>query len=894
MPITEDTANQPAALQWAGAWTSAQVSAPFSPQAGTLLLALLAADGTNAGTVTGAITDSAGAGGGPDTWHLLHRQNTNSGSTGGTAEVWCRYLSTAPGSMTVSVTGSGATAGGGQLVVRSLLGANPSQAGAHTGTTGAGILMQTTLTPATAGNAVYGASVNWTNATTSTANAQTTGISSFLDGTNVDTWNAFKGTAATTTSATSYGYSSPSGIAVQVAAVEIQTAAAGTDPQWLRFMAGPGRYVNDPLRWEPWLGTGTDSTGPAVVDAAADLAGSGSLGAAAVLQPEAAAALAGAGSLAAAGTIPGTGITFRAAAGGATAATTNLSSVVIPAPVQAGDLMLVKVSRSGNSQTVTPPAGWNLEAGPVDKGTILREYVYSRAAQAGDAGTTVSWDWGTSDTVRKNIELVAYSGAAAALPTAPVSFVETAAGTSHTAPSITVGTPGSWLLEWCSDRGSPGSTDLVAPAGFVERDQQITTGGGGITTSVTDSGTDVPTGTAGGDTWTGTLSTANSILWSILIAPGTVTVSAAAGLAGSGSLAAAGVVTQPAAAALTGSGSLAATAVVTQPATATLTGSGTLAATAVLTRPGAASLAAAGALTAAGVVAQPATAALAGAGTLTAAGTVTGASGAAADLVGGGSLAAAALRTAPAAATLAGAGTLTAAAVPDRPAAAALSAAGALTAAAVPSRVAAVSLTAAGALTAAPVMTAVAVAALNGLGILIASTAGTTPAAAALAGTGTVTAGPAVTRPAGTSLAAAGTLSAAAVRVAPATAALGGVGSLAAAATRVSEATVALVAAGSLAGGPLVGRVGAASLVGRGTLAAAGVLFTAAAVDLVGVGSIGAVATLLPGQDLVVIRPDGGIVGRPSGSTVIRPDADLVTRSRARVIRPDLGPVPRP
>src|SRR5262249_61751548 len=71
----------------------------------------------------------------PGTWTRLKRQTTPTGPIGGPAEVWCRD---SPGSsLTVSVTGSGAPANGGQLVVRTLIGAKAaaSQTGATAGAT---------------------------------------------------------------------------------------------------------------------------------------------------------------------------------------------------------------------------------------------------------------------------------------------------------------------------------------------------------------------------------------------------------------------------------------------------------------------------------------------------------------------------------------------------------------------------------------------------------------------------------------------------------------------------------------------------------------------------------------------------------------------------------------
>lgn len=217
MAITEDTGNQPAAKTFTGAWTSAQTTASFSPQANTLLVALVSADGGATG-VTASVTDSLGG-----TWTMLLRANTAT-TAFGTAEVWVRYLSSAPGSMTVSVVkATGTAANGGQLTVRCLLGAASTQSGA-TGTVvrdSAGTIQASVA--AGTGGWIYGAAYNWSNSTAMTVLGNTTSITAFVDSTNGDNWAAFKSSAATAGTAT-YGYSTS--VQGSLAAVEIQAATS--------------------------------------------------------------------------------------------------------------------------------------------------------------------------------------------------------------------------------------------------------------------------------------------------------------------------------------------------------------------------------------------------------------------------------------------------------------------------------------------------------------------------------------------------------------------------------------------------------------------------------------------------------------------------------------------
>ena len=99
-------------------------------------------------------------------------------------------------------------------------------------------------------------------------------------------------------------------------------------------------------------------------------------------------------------------------------------------------------------------------------------------------------------------------------------FVETVAGTNHSAATVNVTATGCLVVEFMSDRGSPGSTAWTPPAGYTLRDTQVGTGGGGATLGAADSTTPVtPSGTAGGGTWAGTLSTANALGITVALLP---------------------------------------------------------------------------------------------------------------------------------------------------------------------------------------------------------------------------------------------------------------------------------------------------------------------------------------------------------------------------------------
>jgi len=150
--ITEGT--QPAAITWTGAWTTNQTTASFTPESGALLVALVSGAGA-AGTPTAQVTDSLSG-----TWTLLKRENAQPGTMQGLSEVWCRD---SPGtSLTVSVHGVTNTGTGGQLTVRTLIGAKATaqQPGAVNSASGDPTTIQVSVAAGT-GNKIYGAALNW-------------------------------------------------------------------------------------------------------------------------------------------------------------------------------------------------------------------------------------------------------------------------------------------------------------------------------------------------------------------------------------------------------------------------------------------------------------------------------------------------------------------------------------------------------------------------------------------------------------------------------------------------------------------------------------------------------------------------------------------------------------
>jgi hypothetical protein len=186
----------------------------FTPRAGQLVLALVVVDGPASTSATGTITDSTSG-----VWTLLKRSNVTGATAGGSCEIWSRYISTAPGAMTVSCACS--PSAGGEIAIRVLNGAAPVQNGLTAGNGGAAITPTLSMAGTKLGSRVYGTIERWTSSTAATLNAATTSINSFSNVGNGTWFGSFRGTNDTgDLTAVTFG-SSDASSSWQIAAVEI-------------------------------------------------------------------------------------------------------------------------------------------------------------------------------------------------------------------------------------------------------------------------------------------------------------------------------------------------------------------------------------------------------------------------------------------------------------------------------------------------------------------------------------------------------------------------------------------------------------------------------------------------------------------------------------------------
>jgi hypothetical protein len=188
------------------------------------------------------------------------------------------------------------------------------------------------------------------------------------------------------------------------------------------------------------------------------------------------------------------------------AASTNGSrlnhSVTIPASVQPGDQLMLFMTANSSTATVNGPAGWNL----VNQGQVsadgIQGFLWSRVAQAGDAGSSVKATTGTA--IKSDVSVAAYR------PTANATLAvgdtaggtRIASGTSFTTPQVNVPATGtSWVLSYWGDKSSSAPT-WTAPASQTTRASSVGASGGAVSALLADSGAAVSAGTRGAQTAT--------------------------------------------------------------------------------------------------------------------------------------------------------------------------------------------------------------------------------------------------------------------------------------------------------------------------------------------------------------------------------------------------------
>lgn len=194
-------------------------------------------------------------------------------------------------------------------------------------------------------------------------------------------------------------------------------------------------------------------------------------------------------------------------------------AVQVPPSVQAGDVLVLFVSKANATVLTTPGAGWS-QVGEVVDGEVTT--VWRKVATAADPGSTVRLTSGTTY-VKVALTLGAYRGVDPTDPVARIAGVaEPVSTASHTAPNVANDVDGAWRVSYWSDKNSA-TTGWIAPAGETTRAVTVGTGGGRVSGLLTDSAAPMSAGTpvvTGAGTAVASAPTSTATMWTILLRPG--------------------------------------------------------------------------------------------------------------------------------------------------------------------------------------------------------------------------------------------------------------------------------------------------------------------------------------------------------------------------------------
>lgn len=263
MALAED-ASSPAIVESTGSGTSVATAA-FSPPAGSLVVALAGygwENGTGEGTGTATVADSSSG-----NWATQRQQLNTNASYYGRTLVGAHFFSSAPGSITVTVTFPASLDGGGRyLVVKVITGADSTTpTGIMTGVakTSSTTTYTMSVTPTYDGGLIYGVLQQSATSATATPNANSTEIDEWNNTTDSVGLAAFK-TSSTTVAGVpiTIGETESASGRGSISVIEVKVAPAGNNwTQTPTDTAVPTDSVTV-LKWTAYTQTVTDTAVP--------------------------------------------------------------------------------------------------------------------------------------------------------------------------------------------------------------------------------------------------------------------------------------------------------------------------------------------------------------------------------------------------------------------------------------------------------------------------------------------------------------------------------------------------------------------------------------------------------------------------------------------------------
>ncbi len=189
-------------------------------------------------------------------------------------------------------------------------------------------------------------------------------------------------------------------------------------------------------------------------------------------------------------------------------------SATVPSGVASGNGMVLIATSANPTTVLAAPAGWTLVDSKAT--TQMQTQVWQQVATAASAGSVVSVT--QADIAKVTLTLAAYSGTAATTPfAADAMSAETATTATHTTPTLSTALSGAWLVSYWADV-STDTSSWATQAGQVSRQTAFGTGGGHVSSVLSDLGGPLTVGTVGGYTATSNAASAKAIMVTLVLA----------------------------------------------------------------------------------------------------------------------------------------------------------------------------------------------------------------------------------------------------------------------------------------------------------------------------------------------------------------------------------------
>lgn len=208
------------------------------------------------------------------------------------------------------------------------------------------------------------------------------------------------------------------------------------------------------------------------------------------------------------------GVEFVGAASGNRNSTVH--RVTIPGQVQEGDTLLLHITVNSNNPTITDPAGWTMQEDVT--GTNVAGRMWTRTATADDAGREVQV--AITSTAKADLTVSAHRGVggATAVVASSAAGLDQVMRTDHQSPTVTV-PEGAWVVTYWAAKHAE-SVNWTLPGGEAVRTGSTGSGAGQISAALSDSGGQVPGGSAGGLVGATDQAVNRVVMFTTVLAPG--------------------------------------------------------------------------------------------------------------------------------------------------------------------------------------------------------------------------------------------------------------------------------------------------------------------------------------------------------------------------------------